>query len=177
MVIARRDTGPPEWVFDNVTELSDWKDSHDIDPGMAIVKVRDIRGIERNVLKILSTGENPYIYPGGSVPNWEPFSGYEYGTIYLGVRVQQSDIWQVDYLTNRTGSYEEGQSQKFKVEARQDFADLEFKMNWESMVRGFRIHFGTNKNRTIEVDYLSLRGPTKTQRKLSTTWGRMKDLY
>jgi hypothetical protein len=180
MVMARRDTGPPEWTFDNMTELSDWKDFHDIDPVVAIMKVRDIKGTERNVLKVLSTGDNPYVYPGGSVPNWEPFSGYDFNTIYLAVRVQQSDIWQVDYVTSRDGSFEEGQSQKFKVEARQDFADLEFKMNWESMIRGFRIHFGTTINRFAEIDYLSLRGPvvvTKTPRKLSTTWGRMKDLY
>ncbi len=179
-VMARRDTGPPEWTFDNMTELSDWQDYHDLDSAATIVKVRDSNGAERNVLRIVSVGDNPYIYPGGSVPSWEPFSGYENATIYLGVRVQESDIWQVDYMTSKTGTYDEGPSQKFKVDAKPDFTDLEFRMNWDSMIRGFRIHLGTSSNRLIEIDYVSLRGPvivTKTPRRLSTTWGRMKDLF
>jgi hypothetical protein len=178
--MARRDTGPPEWTFDNVTELSDWQDYHDIAPEAAIIKARDSNGAERNVLRIVSTGDNPYIYPGGSVPTWEPFSGYDNTTIYLGIRVQESDIWQVDYMTSRTGTYDESPSQKFKVDAKQDFVDLQFRMNWDSMIRGFRIHFGTSSDKLIEVDYVSLRGAvivTNTPRKLATTWGRMKDLF
>ena len=58
-------------------------------PIAAIVKVRDGNGGERNVLQIISTGENPYVYPGGSVANWEPFSGYEHKTIYMGVRLEK----------------------------------------------------------------------------------------
>lgn len=175
--MARRDTGPPEWTFDEASELSDWQDYHDLTTSN-ITKVRDPKGTERNVLRILTTGDNPYIYPGGSVPSWEPFGGYDNSTIYLGIRVQESDIWQVDYITSKNSSYDEGQSQKFKVEARQDFLDLEFKMNWENMIRGFRIHPGTTKGRIIEIDYVSLRGPvTKSLKKLATTWGSIKDLF
>lgn len=180
LVMARRDTGPPEWAFDDIAELSDWKDYHDISHETLITKVKDSNGVERNVLRIVSTGQNPYIYPGGSVPSWEPFSGYENNTIYLGVRVQESDIWQVDYITSKSNSYDDSYSQKFKVDARQDFVDIQFRMNWESMVRGFRIHLGTSSDKLIEIDYVSLRGAvivTKTPRRLATTWGRMKDLF
>lgn len=177
---ARRDTGPPEWTFDDVAELADWRDCHNLAPASTITRVKDSKGIERTVLTIAATGDNPYIYPGGSVPSWEPFSGYEHGTIYIGVRVAESDIWQIDYITSRNGEYNEAQSRKFKVEARPDFVDLEFEMHWEGMIRGFRIHPGTTKNKLTEIDYISLRGPvlvTQSPRRLATTWGRIKDLF
>lgn len=180
VVMARRDIGPPEWTFDDVTELADWQDHHNLDLSSNIMKVRDSKGIERNVLRIVSTGDNPYIYPGGAVPSWEPFSGYGYGTIYIGLRVEETDIWQVDYITSITGEYDDGRSREFRVEASPDFADIEFEMRWEGMIRGFRIHPGTTKSKVAEIDYVSLRGGvvvTQTPRRLATTWGRIKDLF
>jgi hypothetical protein len=180
-VMARRDTGPPEWTFDDVAELADWQDHYNLDPTSAstITKVRDSKGIERNVLRIVATGDNPYIYPGGAVPNWEPFSGYDYRTIYIGVRVEESDTWTVDYITGKDGEYDEGQSREFRVEAEPGFVDLEFEMQWSGMIRGFRIHPGATRNKMAEIDYVSLRGPvivTQSPRRLATTWGRIKDL-
>lgn len=179
-VIARRDTGPPEWVFDDIAELADWQDYYNLDPISTITKVKDSKGLERSILRIVSTGDNPYIYPGGSVPSWEPFGGYDYEVIYIGVRVEESDIWQVDYITSRDGKYTDNQNRKFKVEATPNFAHLELKMQWEGMIRGFRIHPGTTKNKITEIDYVSLRGPvvvTRSPRRLATTWGRIKDLF
>jgi hypothetical protein len=178
-VIARRDIGPPEWTFDDVAELADWRDHHDleVDP---IMKVRDLNGSTRTILKITSMGENPFIYPGGSVPNWEAFSGYDHGIIYVGARVSDSDMWQVDYITSRNGEYSEARSRKFRVDATGDFEDLEFEMQWENMIRGFRIHPGADQNKETEIDYISLRGPvlvTQAPRRLATTWGRIKDLF
>jgi hypothetical protein len=180
MAMGKRDTGPPEWTFDDVADLADWQDYHNLAPASTITRVRDSEGIERTVLRIVSTGDNPYIYPGGSVPSWEPFSGYDHGTIYIGVRVEESDIWQVDYITGRNGEYNEKQSRKFRVDARPDFVDLEFDMQWEDMIRGFRIHPGTTRNKLTEIDYVSLRSPvivTQSPRRLATTWGRIKDLF
>lgn len=177
--VARKDTGPPEWVFDNTADLADWRDSHDLSL-LTIVKVKSPNGIERNVLKIISTGDNPYVYPGGSIPSWEPFSGYEHKYIYMSVRVDKTDIWQIDYTTSRTGDFSEGQSRKFVINGSQDFQELKLDMQWDGMIRGIRIRFGTSKNRTIEIDYLSLRGSittSQTPRKLSTTWGKVKDLF
>ena len=179
-VMARRDAGPPEWTFDNVAELADWQDYHDLSPSDTITKIIDSRGNERTVFKITSTGENPYIYPGGAVPNWEAFEGYDYGTIYIGVRVSESDIWQIDYITSRSGEYDEAVSRSFGVDATKGFLDLEFDMQWNSMIRGFRIHPGTNKNKETEVDYISVRGPilnNQPPKRLATTWGRVKDLF
>ena len=176
-VMARRDIGPPEWTFDDMAELADWRDSHNLVPVSTITKVRDSTGIERNVLRIVSTGDNPYIYPGGSVPTWEPFDGYEHEIIYIGLRVEESDTWQVDYITSRDGEYNNEQSREFRVDAKPDFADIELKMQWEGMIRGFRIHPGTTRNKVTELDYVSLRGPTQSPRRLATTWGRIKDLF
>lgn len=178
--IARRDAGPPEWTFDNVVELADWQDYHDLSPSDTITKVRDSRGNERTVLRITSTGENPYIYPGGAVPNWEAFDGYDHRTMYIGVRVSESDIWQIDYINIRSGQYDEAVSRTFRVDATRDFLDLEFDMQWNSMIRGFRIHPGTSKNKETEIDYISVRGPLMSNqppRTLATTWGRVKDLF
>jgi len=180
-VIARRDTGPPEWTFDDVADLADWRDYHNlVIPDSAITKVKDSKGINRNVLIIESTGDNPYIYPGGSVPSWEPFNGYDHRIIYIGVKVEESDIWQIDYITSSNPEYNKEQSRKFRVEAKPYFADLEFEMQWEGVIKGFRIHPGTTKNKVTEIDYVSLRGPvvvTQTPRRLATTWGRIKDLF
>jgi len=177
---ARRDMGPPEWTFDEIADLADWQDAHNLSIASTIAKVKSPNGVERNVLMIIATGDNPYIYPGGSVPNWEPFSGYDNKAIYLGVRVEKSDMWQVDYITGRANDYSEGLSRKFMVNATSDFADLKLDMQWEGMIRGFRLHPGTGKNKKTEIDYLSLRAPvlvTRSPRKLATTWGKIKDLF
>lgn len=180
LAMARRDTGPPEWTFDNVTDISDWKDTHDLAPITTIAKVKDANGSDRNVLRITLTGENPYVYPGGSVANWEPFSGYEHGSIYIGLRLEKSDTWQVDYVNTPNTEYNEKQSRKFNIIATNDFADIRLDMQWEGLIKGIRIHFGSTKNKTIEIDYLSLQGPVKASqqtRKLATTWGKVKDLF
>ena len=180
LAAARRDTGPPEWTFDNVTDLSDWRDTHDIAPIATIAKVKSANGEDRNVLIILPTGENPYVYPGGAVANWEPFSGYDHGAVYLGVKLEKSDVWQIDYLNSPNTEYNERQSRKFTINATGDFVDIKLDIQWEGIIRGFRIHFGTNKNKSIEIDYLSLQGPVKASqqsRKLATTWGKVKDLF
>ena len=180
-VVARRDTGPPEWTFDDEAELGDWQDSHNLTPILNIQVVRDSSGAERSVIKIRAMGDDSYIYPGGSVPSWEPFDGYEYGTIYVGAKVEETDIWQVDYITSRSGSYDdEEQSRIFTVDAKPDFLDLEFKMHWQYMIRGFRIRPGINNKGTTEIDYVSLRGPvliTQPVKRLATTWGSLKDLF
>lgn len=179
-VLARRDTGLPEWTFDDMAELADWQDHQDLAPGIEIIQVKDLNGVERSVLTIESDGDNPYIYPGGSVPVWEAFSGYEHNTIYIGLRVESSDEWRVDYIASRDGEYSDKQSQEFQVEADRDFVDLEFKMRWGGMIRGFRIHPGTGENKRTEIDYVSLRGAvivTQSPRRLATTWGRIKDLF
>jgi len=178
--MAKRDTGPPEWTFDNATELAEWRDSHDLSATPSIVKVKTANGTERSILKITSTGDNPYIYPGGSVPSWEPFSGYENNYIYIGVRVEKSDVWTVDYITGKNSEYSNEQSRRFNINASQDFQDIRLDMQWDGIIKGFRIHFGTGRNKITEIDYLSLRGQveaTQTPRKLSTTWGRVKDLF
>jgi len=178
LTMARRDTGPPEWTFDNVSDLTDWRDNHDLAPVTTITKVKSPNGVERNVLRIIPIGDKPYVYPGGAVPSWEPFSGYENRAIYLGVKVGKTDIWQIDYITSKNIEYSERQSRSFTVNAANDFIDLKFDMQWEGMIRGFRIHFGS-KNKTIDIDYVSLLGPVTTSqppKKLATTWGKVKDL-
>ena len=178
--MARRDTGPPEWTFDDVLDLSQWQDIHSLDPAFNITKVKDAKGNERSVFVINLAGDNPYIYPGGSVANWESFNGYDHSRIYIGVRVSESDEWQVDYITSRNEEYDGKRSQKFRVDATKDFMDLEFEMLWDDMISGFRIHPGTDMNEKTEIDYVSLRGPvlvTQAPRKLATTWGRIKDLF
>lgn len=178
--IARKDTGPPEWTFDDPTELADWRDVHGLSPSSSIVKVKTADGLERSILKFTVTGDNPYVYPGGSVPNWDPFDGYEHKSIYIGVRVDKTDVWKVEYITARNEEFNEAKSRKFTINATRDFQDLKLEMGWEGLIRGFRIHFGTGKNRTIELDYLSLRGQvvtTQSPRKLATTWGKVKYLF
>ena len=180
MVMARPDTGPPEWTFDDEAELDDWQDSHDLAPVSNIKRITDFRGIERSYIEIEPTGDEPYIYPGGSVPGWEPFNGYEYKTIYVGAKIEETDVWQISYITSKTGSYDAEQSQSFVVDAKPDFADLEFKMQWQYMIRGFRIHPSMTKKRITKIDYVSLRGPvvvSRPIRRLATTWGSIKDLY
>lgn len=178
-VMARQDTGPPEWTFNDSAELVDWQDHHGLKADPEIAKVRDSRGIERSVLVLESAGDSPHIYAGGEAARWEPFDGYDNGTIYIGLRVSESDVWQVHYKTSKNGEYVREQSQQFEVEAGPDFVGIELKMHWQSMISGFRIHPGIGKNIRAEIDYLSLRGPAETTeitKRLATSWGRIKDL-
>jgi hypothetical protein len=160
--MARRDMGPPEWTFNDAADLNDWQNSHNLSPISGIEKVKDTNGIERSVIEIESTGDDPYIYPGGFPPSWEPFSGYEYGIIYIGAQVEETDTWQIDYITGKSGSYNEDESRRFVVPGKPGFVDIEFRMNWEYMIRGFRIH-------PVKVSQ-----PIK---RLATTWGGIKDLF
>jgi hypothetical protein len=179
LAMARRDTGPPEWTFDNVADLGDWRDNHDLATLTTITKIKSSNGVERNVLRISLTGDKPYVYPGGAVASWEPFNGYENGAIYIGVKVERPDVWQIDYITGKNTEYNERQSKTFPVNATTDFIDLKFDMQWDGMIRGFKIHLGS-KNKIIDMDYVSLTGPitaSQPPKKLATTWGKVKDLF
>jgi hypothetical protein len=165
----------PEWTFDDPAEIDGWS-------GMNQVELT----VENGVLKTVSLGGDPYFYPGGSgnARDWEPFSGAEATTIYLGVKVNTTNDWQVYYVTEEETGWAETQRQNFEVEATGDFVDLEFVMErggWqERTVTGFRIDPGTAEGIEAEIDYISLRGVPQTttveaKGKITTSWGQLKN--
>lgn len=161
----------PEWMFEDPAEIESWGGMNQVD-----LKVED------GVLKTTSLGGDPYFYPGGSggERDWGPLNGADHPTIYLRVKVNTTNTWQVYYVTEDEG-WSENQHQNFDVEATGDFVDLEVVMvdgGWqERTVVSFRIDPGTSEGIEAEIDYISLIGPVtavKTKGKVATSWARLK---
>ena len=164
----------PEWTFDDQAEIDGWS-------GMNQVELT----VENGALKTVSLGGDPYFYPGGSggARDWEPFSGADSPTIYLSVKVNTTNTWQVYYSTEEETGWSENQRQNFEVEATGDFVKLEVVMErggWqERTVIGFRIDSGTAEAIEAEIDYISLIGPptaVEAKGKTATSWGQLKKM-
>jgi len=183
-----QDELPPEWLFDDEEDIINWGSPNNLEP-LVIDDVKDGAGETRSVVMTVSTGGDPYVFPDGNwegfIPDIAPFDGGEYDTIYIGVRVNQTNSWQIYYMTDEDGQYTERQRQNFEVAATGDFEDLEFVMEtggWQDeMIFGFRLDPGTATGIEAEIDYLSLRGlpegATKAVEysgKLAITWGAIK---
>ncbi|MGB9595647.1 MAG: hypothetical protein ACPL7B_05125 [Candidatus Poribacteria bacterium] len=179
----------PEWVFDNKDEIKNWGGLNQLQP-LVVDTVKNAKGEKVTVLKTVSIGSDPYVFPDG---NWngflpgvqQPFDGKKYPIIYIGVRVNVSSTWQIYYVTDQDAVYSERQRQNFQVNASDDFVDLQFKMTeggWqEEEIRGFRLDPGTIAGVEAEIDYLSLRGipggkpkAVDYASKLAITWGYIK---
>jgi len=80
----------PRWTFDDPKDIATWS-------GINQCKI----SVEKGVLKTESTGEDPYFFPGGewNTVDWEPFSGATYPTIYMRLKVNIKNDWQVYYVT------------------------------------------------------------------------------
>ena len=180
---------PPEWTFDDDDDIMNWGGINQLLP-LELDEVKDKKGETRTILRTVSTGSDPYVFPGGDWSGFtadiEPFDGGEYDTIYIGVRANVTSSWQIYYISDEDGAYSEAQRQNFPVSASDDFEDLEFVMvegGWQDrMITGFRLDPGTLANVEAEIDYLSLRGipedvapkAVEYTRKLAVTWGDMK---
>ena len=163
---------PPQWTFDDPSEIEGW----------SAINQADLK-VENGVLRTVSLGGDPYFFPGGewNTRDWEPFSGKEFPTIYLRVKVNKTDTWQVYYVTEEETGWGESQRQNFEVQATGDFADLEFVMErggWqERTVTGFRIDPGVSEGVEAEIDYISLVGPptaVEARGKVATSWAKLK---
>ncbi len=180
----------PEWTFDDLKEakdeLKEWVDLNQLSP-LEVDEVKDGSGKTRSVLKTESLGGDPYMFPGGgwNLRNYEPFDGEEFDTLYIGVRVNAPNTWQIYYITEADGGWAELQRQNFEVAAVDDFEDIEVKLErggWnERTVVGFRIDPGTAGGIEAEIDYISFNGnPNEAEAvdpkaKLTTTWGTLKN--
>lgn len=167
----------PEWTFDDPAEIEGWGAVNQLE-----------LTVGNGVLKTVSLGGDPYFFPGGewNTRDWEPVNGGEATTIYLRVKVNETNTWQVYYSTEEETGWSENQRQNFEVEATGDFVDLEFVMErggWqERTVIGFRIDPGTSEGIEAEIDYISLRGVPKTTAveasgKITTSWGQLKNKF
>ena len=181
---------PPPWTFDDdkvsSDELKDWVDLNHLKP-LEFDEVKDASGNTRSVLKTASLGGDPYMFPGGgwNVRNYEPLDGEEFDTLYIGVRVNAPNTWQVYYITEADLGWAELQRQNFDVNAVDDFEDIEVKLErggWnERTIIGFRIDPGTAGNIEAEIDYISFTGiPGATlavnpKGKAATPWGKIKN--
>ena len=170
----------PEWTFDDEDEVKDWRVVNHLLP-LEFDEVLDKKGEERTVIRTVSLGNDPYMYLDGI----EQFDGGDYTTIYIGVRANITNTWQVYYITNEDGVYSERQRQNFEVSKSDDFLDLEFVMEnggWQDeMIIGFRLDPGTAAGVEAEIDYISLRGvPEGVHKaveyggKLAATWGDIR---
>jgi len=171
---------PPEWLFDDEDEIAGWRGFNNLLP-LELDEVKDKSGEDRTVLLTVSTGGDPYVYLNMTIP----FDGGEYTTIYIGVRANVTNNWQIYYITDQDGAYSERQRQNFSVAASDDFLDLEFVMDFggwqDEMVTEFRLDPGTAAGIEAEIDYISLRGipegldkAVEYNGKLAVTWGTIK---
>lgn len=180
----------PQWTFeepDAEAELKNWINLHQLEP-LQIETVKDQKGIERKVLITKSLGNDPYMFPGGgwNAVNYEPFSGKEYPVLYLGVRVNRPDRWQVYWISKEDTHWSEAQHQDFMVEAVDEFKDLAVEITaggWQSKtILRFRLDPGTSPGVIAEIDYISFNGPippggvypVRLKSSLPLLWGELK---
>jgi hypothetical protein len=166
-VHAAADKGP-EWTFDGKDakdELNQWVNLNQLQP-LKMAEVKDAKGNKRSVLLTESLGVDPYMFPGGgwNVANYEPFDGKKNKTLYLGVRVNMANTWQIYYVTMKNpGGWGEEMRQNFDVPQAADFQDLAIEVSrggWqENDVKIFRIDPGTAGGVKAEIDYISFAGP------------------
>jgi len=185
---ASDDIVAPEWKFDDKEakdELEKWGGINQLDT-LEIKEVKDSQGNTRSVLITSSQGGDPYFFPGGewNSCNYEPFDGSEYDTLYMGVRVNAPNDWQIYYITEEDATWGEAQRQNVTVDSTDKFADMEIQMTrggWnERTVVRFRIDPGTAANIESEIDYISFIGnpyekaAVDSSEKLPVVWGNIK---
>jgi hypothetical protein len=180
----------PEWTFDEpdaVQELKNWVNLNQLEP-LKIETVKDQDGLDRKVLVTKSLGGDPYMFPGGgwNQADYDSFSGKEYHVLYLGVRVNTPNRWQIYWASKEDTNWSEAQHQDFDVNAVDEFQDIEVEItagNWQKKtILRFRIDPGTSPGVEAEIDYISFKGPVSTgkpravdpQAKLATIWARIK---
>jgi len=180
----------PEWTFDGpdaAQELKNWVDLNQLEP-LKIETVKDQDGLDRKVLITKSLGGDPYMFPGGgwNQADYDSFSGKEHPVLYLGVRVNTPNRWQIYWVSKEDGNWSEAQHQDFDVNAVDEFQDIEVEItagDWQKKtILRFRIDPGTSAGVEAEIDYISFNGPISTGKpgavdpkdKLATTWARIK---
>ena len=180
----------PEWTFDEPdaeAELKNWIDLNDLKP-LRIETVRDERGIERRVLVTESVGDDPYMFPGGgwATADYEPFPGGKHPVLYLGVRVNRPDRWQIYWVSEEDPLWGEAQHQVFGVDAVGRFEDIAVEITaggWrDKTILRFRLDPGTSPGIVAEIDYISFEKPippggafrVTPKGKLSLLWGELK---
>lgn len=188
IVFCQDENLPPEWFFDDKDEIANWGGINQLKP-LEVDTVKNKDGKNVTILRTVSTGSDPYVFPGGGwtgfVADIGEFDGGKYPIIYIGVKVNVSNQWQIYYYTKEDPSYSENQRQNFQVDASDDFLDLEFEMTqggWQDRtIRGFRLDPGTMAGVEAEIDYLSFLGPAsgkpkavEYKSKLAITWGEVK---
>ena len=180
---------PPMWTFDDKdaeTELKSWGALNQLAP-LEIAEVKDKKGEKRMVLKTNSLGSDPYMFPGGdwNVVDYDPIDGTKYNILYMGVRVNVANTWQVYYYSNQEPAWNENQRQNYDVNSVDDFEDIEVEItrgDWQKRdgIR-FRIDPGTAQGVEAEIDYISFTGspnPIKAVKpagNIAVTWGSLKN--
>jgi hypothetical protein len=178
----------PTWTFDDKDaekELANWNARNQLE-ALKIEAVKDKKGEKRKVLITKSLGGDPYMYPGGNSGNadYVPFDGTVYNTIYMAIRVNMANTWQIYYYSQEEPAWNENQRQNFEVTSVDDFEDIEVRMTrggWDKRhgIR-FRIDPGTAVGVEAEIDYISLIGSpnpdqaVKPAGKLAVGWGLLK---
>lgn len=162
----------PSWNFDDPAEIATWT---------AINQCK--LSVANGMLRTESTGGDPYFFPGGewNKVSYEPFSGATYKNIYMRLKVNETNDWQIYYVTKENTTWGEVQQQTFKVEAKPDFSNIAFLMergDWQkNTVTRFRVDPGTKAGIIAEIDYISLESPITAvdgKGKLSVAWSALK---
>ena len=120
---------PPMWTFDGKDaekELKSWIDLNQL-AALEIVEVKNKKGEKRGVLKTKSLGGDPYMFSGGgwNVANYEPIDGTKYNILYMAIRVNVPNTWQLYYYRKQEQAWNENQRQNDEVKSVDDFADIE----------------------------------------------------
>lgn len=180
---------PPMWDFegkDGKDELKAWSAGNQL-AELEIVEVKDKKGEKRSVLKTESLGGDPYMYPGGSggAVNYDPIDGTRYNILYMGIRVNIPNTWQIYYFSKQEQGWNENQRQNYQVNSVDDFEDIEVELtrggwNERDGIR-FRIDPGTAQGVEAEIDYISFTGSpnpdqaVKPTGNIAVTWGSLKN--
>jgi len=178
---AELDPENPQWLFDENGNVEGWGSQNAI----------TIVGVSKGVLKLETTGSDPFIFCGiGNTPLvWANQPAYLkvdakkhpklYAKMYLSPKNGKIEFY---YVTEKDTQWSERQVKRWEnIVPSGEMEEYEFDMGWQGTITGLRIDFSDIAGIEVEIDYLSFVGhvgekPKAVQSagKLIETWARIK---
>jgi hypothetical protein len=156
---AELDPENPEWLFEERNDAEGWGNQN----AMTII------GVEDGVLKLETTGTDPYIFCGmidhaalvwAAQPPYLNVDADEHPILYAGMSLSENNNKVAFYyVTEDDAQWSERQVKRWEnLVPTGEMEQFEFEMEWNGTITGLRMDFSDVAGIEIEIDYLSFVG-------------------
>jgi hypothetical protein len=156
---AELDPENPEWLFEERNDTEGWGNQNSI----------TIIGAEDGVLKLETTGTDPYIFCGmidnaalvwADQPPYLNVDASDHPILYAGMSLSENNNKVAFYyVTEDDAQWSERQVKRWEnLVPTGEMEQFEFEMEWSGTITGLRMDFSDEAGIEIEIDYLSFVG-------------------